>query len=218
LTRRGAGNRRKVTARSAILDRMKADGFVTAGGKSSRMGRDKAWLELGGAAMIEHVIAALRPVTESVTIIANRPEYARLNLPLVADTHAGVGPLEAIRTALAHSRQPRAVLVGCDLPFVTPQLFAHLLRAADAAQAVVPLDADGRVEPLCAIYSTAALDGVTALIAGGERKVSRLFDHVPTRFVAFSELQRLEGAGLFFENINSPADYEQALARLKSPF
>jgi molybdenum cofactor guanylyltransferase len=193
---------------------MKADGFVTAGGKSSRMGRDKAWLELGGMTLIERVVAALRPVTERVTIIANRPEYARLGLPVVADTQPGVGPLEAIRTALANSRQPRVALAGCDLPFVTAQLFAHLLRVADDPQAVVPLDGGGRLEPLCAIYSTAALGAVSELIAAGERKVSRLFDRVPTRFVTFDEICHLDGAAFFFENINSPADYGRAVERL----
>jgi len=181
------------------------------------MGRDKAWLELGGATMIARVVAALRPVTDRVTIIANRPEYARLNLPVVADTHSGIGPLEAIRTALASSQQPRVVLAGCDLPFVTAQLFAHLLRVGDGAQAVVPMDAGGRLEPLCAIYSTAALHAVSELIANGDRKVSRLFDRIPTRFVAFREIQHLADAMLFFENINSPADYQQAIEYLKKP-
>ena len=196
---------------------MQAEGFVTAGGRSSRMGRDKAWLELDGVPMIGRVVAALRPVTARVTVIANRPEYTRLNLPVVADTHIDIGPLEAIRTALANARQPRALVVGCDLPFVTPELFAHLLRAGGDAQAVVPLDEGGQLEPLCAVYSTAALAAVTELIAAGHRKVSRLFDRVPTRFVAFTELERLDGARLFFENINSPEDYERAVRRLKRP-
>jgi molybdenum cofactor guanylyltransferase len=193
---------------------MKADGFVTAGGQSSRMGRDKAWLELGGTPLIARVVAALRPVTEQVTIIANRPEYARLDLPVVADSQPGIGPLEAIRTALANARQPRIVLVGCDLPFVTTQLFAYLLAAGGGAQAVVPLDEGGRLEPLCAVYSATALNAVSELIAKGERKVSRLFDHIPTRFVAFGEIGHLEGARLFFENLNSPADYKRAVERL----
>jgi molybdopterin-guanine dinucleotide biosynthesis protein A len=154
-------------------------------------------------------------VTESVTIIANRPEYARLNLPVVADTHIGIGPLEAIRTALANSRQPRVVLVGCDLPFITPQLFTHLLDVGGDAQAIVPLDDGGRLEPLCAIYSTLALASVTELIANGERKVSRLFERIPTRLVAFSEIHHLAGARRFFENINSPEDYQRAIERLK---
>lgn len=179
------------------------------------MGRDKAWLELGGTPLIARVVAVLRPVTEQVTIIANRPEYARLNLPVVADRQPGIGPLEAIRTALANARQPRVVLAGCDLPFVTTQLFAYLLAVSGDAQAVVPLDEDGRLEPLCAVYSATALNAVSELIAKGERKVSRLFDHIPTRFVAFSEIGHLDGARLFFENLNSPADYERAVERLE---
>src|SRR5438128_995233 len=179
-----------------ILALMKADGFVTAGGNSSRMGRDKAWLELDGVTMIERVIAALRPVTRRVTIIANRPEYTRLSLAVVADTYPGVGPLEAIRTALANARHSYVVLVGCDLPFVTSELFTHLLNMAGDAQAVVPMDESGRLEPLCAVYSTAALTAVTELIVAGQRKVSRLFDRIPTRFVTFAELERLNGANL----------------------
>src|SRR5438046_2516502 len=103
-------------------------GFITAGGRSSRMGTDKAWLELGGRAMIEQVIAALAPVTGSVAIIANSAEYARLGLPVFADAQSGIGPLEAIRTALANSATSRVLLVGCDLPFVTEDLFRFLLN------------------------------------------------------------------------------------------
>ena len=80
----------------------------------------------------------------------------------------------------------------------------------------MPLDESGRFEPLCAVYSTAALAAVTELIAAGQRKVSYLFDRIPTRFVAFAELERLGGANLFFENINSPEDYRRAVERLKS--
>jgi molybdenum cofactor guanylyltransferase len=209
---------RPPTGSAAILHGMKTAGFVTAGGKSSRMGRDKAWLQLGSMMMIEHVITALRPVTESISIIANNPDYTRLNLPVVADSNPGVGPLEAIRTALSNSQQPRVALVGCDMPFVTAELFAYLIGLDDEAQAIVPLDREGRLEPLCAVYSTAALTAVTDLIASGERKVKWLFDRLPARFVTFSELKHLVGAELFFENINSPEDYQRAVERLKLPF
>jgi molybdenum cofactor guanylyltransferase len=198
---------------AAILRRMEATGFVTAGGRSSRMGTDKAWLELGGQAMIERVIAALAPVTSSIAIIANDPQYARLGLQVFADTNVGVGPLEAIRTALVNSSAPRVVLAGCDLPFVTSELFSFLLDLEGAHQAVVPLSRQGLLEPLCAVYSREALEAVTDLIASGERKVSRLFDTVATRFVAFDEISHFQGAGLFFENINTP-DEHLAAARL----
>ena len=174
------------------------------------MGTDKAWLELGGQAMIERVIAALAPVTSSVSIIANDPQYARLGLQVFADTNSGVGPLEAIRTALANTSTERLVLAGCDLPFVTSELFSILLNLKGKHEAAVPLSRQGLLEPLCAVYSRQALAQVTALIANGERKVSRLYDKVPTRFVAFAEISHLKGAELFFENVNTPEEFERA--------
>jgi molybdenum cofactor guanylyltransferase len=178
------------------------------------MGRDKAWLDLGGRAMIERVIDALSAATSLVAIIANDPEYTRLGIPVFADTFKNIGPLEAIRTALANSPAPLVALVGCDLPFVTSELLEFLLGLACDYTAVVPVSEAGRPEPLCAIYSTQALRQVSKLIETGERKVSRLFDLVPTRRVGPSEIGHLAGSELFFENVNTPQEYERARERI----
>jgi len=188
--------------------------FITAGGRSSRMGTDKAWLDVGGRAMIEHVIAALEPVTQRVAIIANSSNYARLGFPVYADTNSGIGPLEAIRTALANAVTSQVILVGCDLPFVTSELFKLLLRLSGNYHATVPVSSDGRLEPLCGVYRVEALPVVSKLIACGGRKVSVLFDRVPTRLVAFAELSHLPNSHRFFENINTPEDYLRIGGRL----
>jgi molybdopterin-guanine dinucleotide biosynthesis protein A len=193
-----------------------ASGFVTAGGRSSRMGADKAWLDLGGRPMIEHVIAALEPVTASIAILAQGARYERLGFPVFADTRSGIGPLEAIRTALSHADTTRVVLVGCDLPFVTPELFKLLLGIAGENYLIVPVSAEGKLEPLCAIYTTNALPAVTELIAQGHRRVSVLFERVPTRLVSFEELSHLAGAERFFENVNTPEDYARVSQALRS--
>ncbi|HJQ69501.1 MAG TPA: molybdenum cofactor guanylyltransferase [Blastocatellia bacterium] len=189
---------------------MQVSGFITAGGRSSRMGRDKAWLRLGESTMIERVIAALKPVTLSLAIIANGEEYKRLGLPVFKDTYAGIGPLEAIRTALANSPTRHVLLAGCDMPFVTSELFSLLVGLAGDHLAVVPRGADGRLEPLCALYARDALPRIIELIEGGERKVSRLFDLIRTRVVDFHEMNHLEGSSLFFENVNTPEEFSRA--------
>jgi molybdenum cofactor guanylyltransferase len=199
-------------SKTAMID---ATGFITAGGRSSRMGTDKAWLEIGGRAMIEHVIAALVPVTAGVAIIANGPEYARLGFPVFADTQTGVGPLEAVRTALTRAKTSRIVLAGCDLPFITSDLFRFLLSIPGDHQAVVPVGANGKLESLCAIYRTAALPVATDLIARGDRKMSLLFERLSTRIVAFDELRHLAGSELFFENVNTREDYARVTERLQ---
>jgi len=187
-------------------------GFVAAGGRSSRMGRDKAWLELAGKPIIEHVIDALTAVTARIAILANDAEYKKLGFPVFKDSQLGVGPLEAIRTALSNSSTPRILLVGCDLPFVTSELFKFLLNEGQHFDVVVPMSADQMLEPLCAVYSTRILATVEQLISEGERKISTLFDRVATRFVTFDELNHLAGSATFFVNINMPEDYNRAIS------
>lgn len=190
---------------------VEAAGFVTAGGRSSRMGCDKAWLDIGGGAMIERVIAALTPVTSSVAVIANDDKYLKLGLPVYVDREPGLGPLGAIRTALENSPTDLVLLLGCDLPFVTAPLLSHLLSRAEGYEVVVPLDAEGREEPLCAVYSRPALTAVVELIRSYRLKVSHLFDRAKTLFVPFQEIASLPGSQHLFRNVNTPEDYKLAL-------
>ena len=174
------------------------------------MGKDKAWLEIGGRPMIELVIAELLRLTPQVSIIANDPEYNRLRLPVVSDVNRGIGPLEAIRTALANSLSDRVVLVACDLPFVTAELLKSLVGIT-GYEAVVPMSVDDKVEPLCAVYSIEALSPVSSLIVDGGRKVRLLLDRLRTRMVPFEELRHLPGSERFFVNVNTIEDYARAI-------
>lgn len=186
-------------------------GFITAGGQSSRMGTDKAWLIIDGKPMIEHVIDALAPATDEMAIIANSPAFSKFGLEVFPDSQTGVGPLEAIRTALANSHTPRVLLVACDLPFLTTEFFKLILSFECNHHAIVPVGPDGRQEPLCAIYDVRALKTVSRLIEQGYRKISILFDNVPTHFIPFEIINSLPGSDLFFENINTREDYERVL-------
>jgi molybdopterin-guanine dinucleotide biosynthesis protein A len=179
------------------------------------MGTDKAWLVLGGATIIERVITALKPVTESLAIIANDDQYRRLGLPVISDEHEGLGPIEAIRMALTHSRYSRVVLVGCDLPFVTSEFLDYLLKRSGGADSVVPVSSEGRAQPLCAVYSTAVIETVTRLIEERKFKVMSLLEAIETRFIGFEEIREMEGAELFFENVNTPQDYARATERVR---
>ena len=185
----------------------KVAGFIAAGGRSSRMGTDKAWLEIGGRPMIERVIEAVRPVASTVSVIANDSSYARLGLRVFEDTNKGIGPLEAIRTALANSSEDRALVVACDLPFVTAELFEFLIAKSGLHQAIVPVGEDGKIETLCGVYARDALECVTDLIERGERMVRVLFAEVSTCLVPFNDLKHLSGSEHFFENVNSRSDY-----------
>ncbi|HWC76649.1 MAG TPA: molybdenum cofactor guanylyltransferase [Blastocatellia bacterium] len=193
---------------------MEVHAFVTAGGLSSRMATDKAWLQFGDRMMIQRIAAELLRVTPSVAIIANDIKYEALGFPVFRDSRLGVGPLEAIRTALEHSSTNWTILVGCDLPFVTAELIEFMMDRCKGHEALVPVGADGFPEPLCALYECNIRDRVARLIEDGGRKVSLLLDNVRTHFIAFDEISHLKNSSRFFINVNTREEYQRALAEI----
>jgi molybdopterin-guanine dinucleotide biosynthesis protein A len=191
-----------------------AEGFILAGGASSRMGTDKARLTLGGRTFTERIAAALGAIAPKISVVSARAGSATLNLPVIEDIYRDCGALGGLHAALSACRAPWAAVVSCDLPFVTGELFTRLgeLRTADTgAAAIVPRQADGRPQPLCALYSTArCLELAARLLREGERRPRVLLQQARTRWVAPAELADLADAELFFLNVNTPEDYERA--------
>lgn len=191
------------------------EGFILAGGLSSRMGEDKSRLRLGRRTFVEIAAGALATVSSSVSVVGSRPCVESHGLTVVRDIHEGLGALGGLHAALTACTAPWAAVVSCDLPFVTAELFGRLdtFRGGDV-DAVAPLQADGRPQPLCALYAAArCLDAAGGLIRAGELRPRVLLQTVRTRWVQFDELSDLDGAHLFFNNVNTPADYEEAKRR-----
>jgi molybdopterin-guanine dinucleotide biosynthesis protein A len=192
---------------------METEGFILAGGASSRMGEDKSRLSLGGRTFVESAAEALRAVSTRVSVVSSRPGAESHGLPVVADLRFGLGALGGLHAALAACRAEWAAVVACDLPFVTGELLARLSSArSDALDAVAPLQEDGRVQPLCAFYrARACAERVEELIRTDELRPRALLSRVRSRLVAFEELRDLEGSGRFFLNVNTPEDYARSL-------
>ena len=191
------------------------EGFILAGGLSSRMGEDKSRLRLGGRTLVEVAAGALAAVSSRVSVVGSRPGVESHGLPVVRDIHEGLGALGGLHAALAACESSWAAVVSCDLPFVTRELFERLasLRGGDV-EAVAPVQDDGRPQPLCAFYAAArCLEAAERLIRAGERRPRALLQTVRTRWVPFEELSDLDGSDLFFNNVNTPSDYEEAKRR-----
>jgi len=180
------------------------------------MGRDKAHLVLGGQTFIELIATALTAVTGAVTIVSSDREdedfnFAGQPLQVVADVFEKWGALGGLHAALSASRTEWALVVACDLPFVTGELFLHLARLRGDYDAVAPVQADGRPQPLCALYRVDSCRPASEkLIKLGERRPVTLLQSLRTRWVEFAELAGLAGASKFFENVNTPEDYARA--------
>lgn len=186
-------------------------GFILVGGASRRMGQDKAQLRLGPETMLERISAQLAPITSSVTLVGNPQAYVGHSLPTIPDVYEKWGALGGIHAALSAAKTDWIIVIACDLPFVTRNLFEKLKSFADEPiDAIVPIQADGRPQPVCALYRRAAcLPEIERLVSAGEHTPRALLANVRTRFVQSPELGDLPGAENFFLNMNTPEDFER---------
>ncbi len=194
------------------------DGYVLTGGRSSRMGRDKALLELDGRTLIEVVAAHVKRALGEVTLIGNRDKYSPLGLPVIDDLHPGQGPLAGIETALRHSRKPLVLVVACDMPFLNAPFLDALVQIASVADAEVTVaeSVDYAFESLCAVYNQSTLPFVEAALERGELKVTSLYEKVRVRKLSAEECRPYNPHGVLFSNINTPQDFELARRRFES--
>ena len=192
------------------------EGFILAGGASRRMGTEKSRLVLNGQSFLERIALALAAVTGSIKVVgAKVPQdelplqtTTQINLRVAPDIYPRWGALGGVHAALAACSENWALVVACDFPFVTSQLFTALASVREDFEAVAPIQEDEIPQPLCALYRVEpCLRFADQLIKSGERKPVALLQSVRTRWVSFPELTHLQGADRFFDNINTPEDY-----------
>jgi molybdenum cofactor guanylyltransferase len=188
---------------------MHTAGFVLAGGASSRMGRNKAFLMLGDRTLIEIVASAVREAAGNVTIIGPPEIYSHFGFPVIPDRTEGAGPpagpLVGIFTALSQTAVAWNLMVACDMPRVTPMLLLRILREAEAhpgAGVILPESAAGFVEPLCAAYHKRVFPEISRALAAGTRKVTDALPRESIHYLRMSD----EG----FQNINTPDEWRRA--------
>ncbi|HVM75635.1 MAG TPA: molybdenum cofactor guanylyltransferase [Candidatus Saccharimonadales bacterium] len=193
-------------------------GFVQAGGGSTRFGRDKALIELGGRTMLARTTELVAEVCGSAHIVAPRGKYPEAPA-VVADQYPGEGPLGGIVTALSVTPAGDwALIVSCDMPFLTVEFLGELRRCAERSdkQVVVPRSVNG-LEPLCAAWKREALPEVRAAFDAGIRKVTEAMKRLPMEVLDENFWKRFDSKGRLFWNMNTPGDFEEARRILEGP-
>jgi molybdopterin-guanine dinucleotide biosynthesis protein A len=194
------------------------ESFILAGGVSSRMKRDKALLEIGGAPLLMRTARLLESVAGALSVIGDPAAYASFAMPVIADDWPGAGPLGGIATALRASRAPWNLVVACDLPYLTSEWLDFLVSRAmaSAADAVLPMNALG-AEPLCAMYHKRGEPAIRGALESGIRKVTDGLQNIRVETIVPAEWKAFDSEGLLFKNMNLPRDYREAAARLGNP-
>jgi len=181
---------------------VKRAGFVLAGGRSSRMGREKALLPYRGGVLAGFVARAVELAAGSVTLVGNPSRLGSVGYDILPDIYPGEGPLGGILTVLQHNAAVWNLVVACDMPEVSAAILTALLDAAEREDpdVLVPAGPCGLLEPLCAVYHRRSQQALDAAFAAGVRKVTIAFHGLRVAVFPFPELTP-------FQNVNTPEDW-----------
>jgi molybdopterin-guanine dinucleotide biosynthesis protein A len=186
---------------------------ILAGGRARRFGgRDKASLAFPAGPIIDQQVALLQRIAEEILIVANEPDrYARLGLPVVADLVPGGGPLGGIYTAVVSASAERTLVVACDMPFLTLPFLKHLKDAGVEADVTIPRSREG-YQPLCAVYARACAPHLRRRLDTGALRITDFLADVIVRELGPAEIEPFDAHHRLFVNVNSPEEYDRALA------
>jgi molybdenum cofactor guanylyltransferase len=193
-------------------------GIVLCGGQSSRMGRPKAWLPIAGEIMLPRVVRLLSEAVSPLVVVA-APDQEVPALPagveVVRDEERGRGPLQGLAAGLAaiEGRAEAAYLSSCDVPFLRPGFVRRLIELLGEHAVCVPRVGEYH-HPLAAVYRVDVLPVVQRLLSENRLRPFFVFEAVPTRVVEASELADVDPTLESLRNINTPEDYERAVAEL----
>ncbi len=184
---------------------------ILTGGKSSRMGSNKAFLKLKGKTFIELQIELLRKMFDEIVISANTQseEYEYLNLPIFKDIYPDKGPLAGIYTSLINSNSFYTFMLACDMPFVDLELIKHLQGLTQNYDVVIPKSKKG-LEPLHAFYSTNCIGPIKTELDANNLRIISFFPHVNVKIVELDSLAVSNSFKDSIKNLNTREEYEVA--------
>lgn len=189
----------------------KATAIILAGGKNTRIGKNKAFIQLStGETILQNAINMLQPIFPEIIIVTNQKDaYQKFNVPVVEDLIKESGPLGGIFTGLCYSTSKHNFLVACDMPFIKPALIKLLLEEIGNYDAVIP-DVDGEVEPLFALYSKNCISVMFEHLQKQSLKIREVLGELHLKKIGAKEIDRLDPEHLSFFNINTEEDLRTA--------
>lgn len=160
------------------MEKTAISGVVLAGGKSSRMGSDKAWTLYKGKALIEHAIDSIKPYCKELIISAKGKAYSGMSYPVIADIEEGIGPIGGIASTLPHSQNELVLITACDIPLLSQKLISLLLdNSRNSDMAYLRIET-GQFQPLPIILHKKLLAVVQAQIITGNYKLQDLINTI----------------------------------------
>jgi molybdopterin-guanine dinucleotide biosynthesis protein A len=185
--------------------------FVLAGGQSTRMGADKAFVEFEGRTLLAHALSLVKSISSEVRIVGSREKFAGLG-EVVEDEFPQHGPLGGIHAALRASRSELNLMLAVDMPFVEIRFLEYLFEEAERHEsAIVTIPrAAGAWQTLCAVYRKPFADLAEQALLEGKNKIDPLFRGIEMRIVEEPELKQQNFSPTLFRNLNTLEELKQA--------
>ena len=196
------------------MKKTKITGIILAGGKSSRMGRDKGWIELNNKPLINYAIEALKPYCDELVISSNSTEYKSLGYPVYEDKIKNYGPMGGIYSSLLNSSSRLNMVLSCDMPLISSELIKYILVKCIEGKLSIPIHGANIMEPLCAVYPLEAIPHIEKSIKEEKLKLVDLVNSIPNEQIKIDPSQYFYHPDLFL-NINKPGDLEKASSLLQ---
>jgi len=186
---------------------------ILAGGKSSRMGRDKTQLMYHGKTLLAGAVERFSASFDRVYLSIGNPEkYPDINAERVIDLYPGCGPMAGLHAALLKTPDDGVFLAAADLPFSSPETALKVIELCGNNASAVIVGDNGKFEPAFGYYTKSLLPYIEDYLASGKYRMMQLFDVLPCRHVSPAELGELWRKNML-DNINSPEDYEHLLEK-----
>jgi len=188
-------------------------GVILVGGKSRRMGQDKAFLLIEGLPVIERIITVMQGCFKNLLLVGDRPErFAQYHLPVVPDSYPG-SSLGGLYTGLQHAETDRIFVSSSDIPFPDPELIRLICAEACGFDAVVPAT-QGGLEPLFALYHKSCLPAMQTALEAGQYRINVVLGQLNVTTIGPEQLTKVDPGGRALLNINTPQEY--AACRLET--
>ena len=191
---------------------MTASAIVLCGGRSSRMGRDKATLAFGNETLLARVVRTARMVVDDVVVVGESDAVWPDGVRAVRDPVEGLGPLSGLVTGLSVVYGDRTLLLACDMPLLVPAVLRNLLESMGEAEACVPL-VDTVPMTTCGVYARGLLSRAQVQLASETRSLRALLRNASVRWMAADQLRELDPELLSFWDCDTPERYRAALLK-----
>lgn len=198
--------------------------IILSGGKSSRMGVDKAFLKINGITLIERIYSVLSNIFNKTIIISNKPEdYNFLKTDVFNDIIQNAGPIAGIHSGLINSHTDRNFVISCDMPLITDDIIKYIIEY-DSEKQIKVCKADKHIQPLAGVYNKSVIFEIEKIINESNNLITHnstegkknynlktLIKNCDSEII---EIEEVFG-GNFFLNLNTPEDYQNLLKKYK---